>query len=424
MLADSLRFQKPTNAKPETVTGNAILTKIINILLLLTLTYNSCYSQSDCDYVYTRQARTYLTKWNRPYIYLNDDLRKIKTLNDKIILLLDTTYNSDIIIHTNYSPEKPELFTLPIKDSISVDGHRHSNYFINDRVKNESILLATSRLPSEYNQEISILKNSFVLYNIGLEKKAEIVLHNFETKSTTHFQTDNFPIEIGNSDTSIFLYINKKNIKISGTKYRKGEIVSLSQNGIYRQPPIKHTGFDTFAISFRPFHNGQYTLKNKFLRQEIIDCDKIDYFRFFVCNKQQAIDSIDCFDKHFGKNSLPKVENSYNRLLVYNDNFFKSYLPNGDIYIWEQKYWSDKLEILNISEPQNYFLVGDTLFIIRQVDLKKLSSSIQFDSLTLNKIPLDKTSTDFQVVLAFDISKNKFLGYPLIKIIDNISKTE
>lgn len=149
-------------------------------------------------------------------------------------------------------------------------------------------------------------------------------------------------------------------------------------------------------------------MKRIFLKQVSFNCEKTNYYRYLIYNRQNIIDSIDCKQMVFGNGDIPETTNNRNRLIIYNQDYFKIYSNDRMEYQWQKKYWLEKIEILKEENDKNYFLLGDTLYIVI-----KTQTRIPLDTrTTLNGFIIDSSSTDYQTILAFDILNNKFIGYP------------
>jgi hypothetical protein len=399
-----------TFAKPENVTGNAMKHTTI-ILTILILTFINVKAQSDCDYVYTRQAIDHVIKWNQFNIDLSSQLIDIKEVGAKTILSIDTSAKDNWIIYNNYSQSKGGPYQLTFRDSI-YKKQKIRQYSIKDIVNHSSFPLMHSSFAPDYfyYPDFYILNKLICFYNINKYKKYEIVFFDVENKKVYTITTNSISGHIGKSDTSVFVRIQDKFVQIGNQKYKEGEFVSISKNGSYKVDVIDNIMTDTTL----EFFNSTFSAQEVLTKRETNDCIKTDHYKTFISAKGKRVDSVAFKVVHFTTNDIPKIDFTLDRLTFHNSDFFKVYYPNGDINSWDNKYWTNKLEILQKCTDKKYLLIENKLFVIVHTDLTKQTAVLGETDYTLNNLIVDKSSTDFQTILIFDIRKNEFIGYPTI----------
>jgi hypothetical protein len=276
----------------------------------------------------------------------------------------------------------------------------------------------TSYFNSEYGwtHKMVPLKKASLFYNVNLEKKREFIIYDYKYEKRFDISTSTFGSRLGYSDSSIYVYIEEKRANINGSKFKKGDIVSISKNGAFKQnakvlnyiyPP------DSGQHFYQQFYNGVYLIKGNFLRHEFINCEHSYYYKYYIYDiDKKIIDSINCKQISFGTGNLPEIKNDQGRLIVYNQDYFKIYSNKGNVYSWTTNQWSNNYPILETEYNKCFLLVGDILFFI--VDIPTLSNSIV--KTTLNNMILNNKSPHYQTIFAFDIIKNRFIGYPTIKL--------
>jgi hypothetical protein len=375
------------------------------------LTFIKVKAQSDCDYIYTRQAIDHVIKWNQFKIDLSSQLLEIKEVGAKTILSIDTSAEDNWIIYNNYSQSKGGPYELTFSDSI-YKKQRIRQYFIKDIVNHRSFPLMSSTFAPDYlyYPDFYILNNLICFYNIKKYKKYEIVFFDLEDKKVYTIATNSISGYIGKSDTSVFVRIQDKFVQIGHQTCKEGEFVSISKNGSSKVVVLDNITTD----STLKFCNSTFSANEVLTKRETNDCIKTDHYKTYISAKEKRIDSIAFKVVHFATNDIPKIDFTLDRLTVHNSNFFNVYYPNGDINSWDSKYWSDKLEILQKCKDKNYLLIENKLFVIVHTDLTKQTAIRGETEHTLNNLIIDKSSTDFQTILLFDISKNEFIGYPTI----------
>jgi hypothetical protein len=137
------------------------MTKTIFIFTLMFLTWNICYSQADCDYVFSRTAIARPTEWNQFKIELKLQLKEVKNHNDSIIIVLDTSNSNKWIIHNNHKLNEPKIFELLYKDTI-INKRERSIYYSKNLISKSTNVLMTSYYNSEYCWNMDI-----ILYSIN-----------------------------------------------------------------------------------------------------------------------------------------------------------------------------------------------------------------------------------------------------------------
>lgn len=390
------------------------MTKTIITFTLFILTWNICYSQTDCDFAYRGTVMARSTEWNQFKIHLESQLREVKNQNDSIIIVLDT---NNWIIQNNYGKSQPYIFGLTYKDSI-VKNQEHSVYYINNLSLKTTNFLMTSLYNSDYSWNMNNiqLKRSSAFYNVNLEKKLEIFIYDFEVEKRYDISTTTFGSRLGYSDSAIYVYVNEKRANISGIKFRKGDIVSISKSGAFRHnaqilnyiyPP------DSGQIFYQQFYNGSYLIKSNFVRHEFINCEHIYYYKYYIYDiGKKIIDSLFCKQIRFGSGNLPEIKNNHSRLVVHNQDYFKMYSNDGNIYTWTNSDWIKNIPLLETVQNKSFLLHGDTLYVVVETP----TSSTLNSKMTLNNMTINRNSTHYQTILAFDIFTNRFIGYPTIRI--------
>ncbi len=387
------------------------MTRSTIILTLFFLTFIKVKAQSDCDYKYTRQAIDHVIKWNQFNIDLSSQLLDIKEEGTKSILSIDTYTKDKWIIYNNYLKSKGGPYELTFSDSIDKN-QRIRKYYIKDIVNHISFPLMTSTFAPDYLYlpDFYKLNNLICFYNIKKHEKYEIVFFDLEDKKVYTIETNSISGHIGKSDTSVFVRIQDKFSQIGNQTFKKGELVSISKKGSNSVVVFDNIKTD----STLKFCNNLFSVQEVLTKQETKDCVKTDHYLTYISTKEKRIDSIAFNIVHFATNDIPKIDFTLDQLTIYNSDFFKVYYPNGDINSWDSKYWTDELEILQKCKDKNYLLINNKLFVVVHTDRTKQTAILGETEHTLNNISIDKSSTDYQTILIFDIRKNEFIGYPTI----------
>lgn len=384
------------------------------ILTVFILTWKISISQTDCDYIYTRQVIARPIVWNQFEINLELQLRGIKIQKDSIVMVLDTSSRMNWIIHNNYSLSESSLFALSSKDTI-VKTKKQRIYSIENLSKNESKIFMTSYFAPDYfwYPELVQLKNSSLFYNTNIGGEREFMIFDYSDEKKYSIKSTSFGERIGNSDTSIFIQVDDRKAKISGSKFSKGKVVSISKNGafIHSGKTLDYLSpLDGRVNSYSQFYNGTFLINRKYLKHERINCEDFYYYKYYIYKERSIIDSIECTQKGLGDGNLPEYSNNLGRLVIKNKDYLKIYSKDKMTYLWLNSYWSEKIEILKEAQYKEYLILGDTLYVITQNQTPLLLT----DKTTLNKMALDSHSTNHQTILAFDILNNTFIGYPTI----------
>jgi hypothetical protein len=381
------------------------------IILTLLLTLGKVKAQGDCDYLYSRQAVDHIIKWNQLNIYLPTQLRNILQKSSQTFLSIDTSIRDNWIIYNNYSLSKGGPYELIFRDSIN-NKQKVRLYSIKDLSANREFHLMTSSFVPDYfyYPDFFLLNNQIVFYNITKYRKYEIVFFDIERKEVHTIRANSINEPKGKSDSSFFILIQDKVAKIDNQKFKRGEFVSISKNGAH-----KIVGTDNFAKdSTLEFCNLTFTAQQVLTSRVTNDCVETDYYKTYIYNKEKRIDSVPFQVVRFANNDIPKIDYNLGRLTLHNKDFFKIYYRNGDVYTWDSNYWTDKLEILQKCQDKTFLLTENKLFVVVHTDLTKHKDIIMEADLTLNNLNLDKSATDFQTILMFDIKTNEFIGYPTI----------
>jgi hypothetical protein len=384
------------------------------ILTLLMLTFIKVKAQSDCDYIYTRQAIGHLIKWNQCNIDLSSQLLDIKEMGAKTSLSIDTSAKNNWIIYNNFSQSKGGPYELTFRDSI-YKKRKIRQYSIKDIVNHSSFPLMCSSFAPDYfyYPDFYILNKIICFHNINKYKKYEIVFFDLEDKKVYTIATNSISGHIGKSDTSVFLRIQDKVTQIGNQTFKQGEFISISKNGFSKVALLDNITTD----STLKFYNSTFSAQEVLTKQETNDCIKTNYYKTYISAKGKRVDSIAFKVVNFATNNIPKIDFTLDRLTVQNDDFFKVYYSNGEINSWDSKYWSGKLGVFQTCTNKNYLLIENKLFVIVHTDLTKQTVILGESEHTLNNLIIDKSSTDFQTILLFDIRKNEFIGYPTIDFI-------
>ncbi len=342
---------------------------------------------------------------------LPSKLLDIKVVGEKTILSIDTSTKQNWIIYNNYSQSKGGPYELIFSDSI-YKKQKIRKYSIRDLNNQSSFHLMYSTFAPDYLYlpDFDILKKLICFYNINKYKKYEIVFFDLEDKKVYTIPTNTISGNIGKSDTSVIFRIQEKVAQIGVQTFKQGELVSISKNGTYNVSVIDNRTTD----SNRKFYNKTFSVQEVLLKQETNDCVKTEHYKTYMSTNEKLIDRINFQVVDFATNDIPKIDFKIDKLIVQNNDFFKVYYPNGEINSWDNIYWTNKLEILQKCTDKNYLLIENKLFVIVHTDLTKQKLIQSENEYTLNKLIIDKSSTDIQTILIFDIRSNEFLGYPAI----------
>ena len=383
------------------------------ILTLLLLTFLKVEAQTNCDYIYTRTKIDHVIKWNQFNIDLSSQLIDIKEVGAKTILSIDTSSKDNWIIYNNYSQSKGGPYQLTFSDSI-FKKQKIRKYSIRDLNNQSSFPLMYSSFAPDYLYlpDFDILEKLICFYNINKYKKYEIVFFDLKDKKVYTIPTNTISGNIGKSDTSVIFRIQDKVAQIGIQTFKQGKLVSISKNGTYNVLVFDNRTTD----SNLKFYNKTFSVQEVLLKQEPNDCVKTEHYKTYISTNEKLIDSINFQVVDFATNDIPKIDFKLDKLIVQNNDFFKVYYPNGEINSWDNKYWTNKLEILQKCTDKKYLLIENKLFVIVHTDLTKHKLIQSENEYTLNKLIIDKSSTDIQTILIFDIRRNEFLGYPTIDL--------
>jgi hypothetical protein len=378
---------------------------------MLLLTLSNAKAQSDCDYTFTRQVINHEIKWNQFNINLSSQLTDIEQVDGRTMLSFDTSLHSNLLIYNNFNRSKGGPYELTFSDSL--DRKKKIRHYSIKDIRNHSsfTLMSSSFAPNYlYYPDFYILNKLICFLNINKYNKYEIVFFDLEDKKVYSIATKSISGYIGKSDTSVFFRIQNKVAQIGNQIFKQGEFVSISKNGVYKVEVINNIMTD----STLKFWNSTFSAQEVLTKCETNDCKKTEHYKTYIYTKEKRIDSIAFNVVRYANNDIPKIDISLGRLVIHNHDYYKVYYPNGDIDFWDNKYWTNKIEILQKCAHKSYLLIANILFVIVHTDLSNQAAIFGETEHTLNNLVIDKSATDSQTILMFDVRKNEFMGYPTI----------
>ena len=355
------------------------------------------------------------TKDYEPRIYNEpdyefSDIVEISHLNSmKILLRIDTSYKNFDFTHPSILSNKN--FGKYISDS---------SHFKNGCIKNLttqlSYPLGYSIQDCEYTYD---LDDCFILFTRSpLTHKWRASVFDY-TESKVSFYDFVMPNPIGYNDTCVFF--KTINFKLNKKKYKEGTIISLNENGIkIIKPVFKKNIYQDYKCLF---YSNSYKVYQDFLYKLDKDCNTENHYSIKISYLNNLIDSFETVTDGYDK-PLIKISGDTITCQTIRSNFkqkneyFRKYYKTTFIGEWKESAWVDSFPVLKNYLNSNYN-IGD-LFLVKascystNKDGLKLSDGKWF---TLNDVPLKKESTVYTLVIAFDIRKRKFIGYPKIEFV-------
>jgi hypothetical protein len=257
-----------------------------------------------------------------------------------------------------------------------------------------------------------LLKNCFVCLVENLKGRRELVIFDFNKSSLTHYNIY-ADAPIGYDDTCVYFEVIKFKHKKKAYKY--GTIVSFNEKGVntIKPSPDKQTLFSSKLL----FYSKTYQVTDSFLYTEMRDCRYEEHTLVKVYYLNQLIDSIETVHNTGRGYSFEAKGDAFTCVLP--DGSILKYSGYKLITKWLTTLWLKEFTFLRGDNEYSYH--GDSI-LIRVEFYKSFKSGYVLhgeDSVSLNGVILNKSRSRYSLVLAFDIKRNIFLGYPRIEFVNS-----
>jgi hypothetical protein len=257
------------------------------------------------------------------------------------------------------------------------------------------------------------LTNCFVFF--GLDTSNEPVIAVFEYGKDYVSQYDISHNVIGIDDTCI--YIAPYSFRQNWRRYHKGTILSLNENGVQiLEVERKRNKNDIDSILF---YSNSYMVTKEFLGEFEENCYTKKKFKYKVFYHNKLIDEFQVSNSFGAFSSEFHVEG--NSLVYIHGSQVRKYDSLGLV----ARIDSDLLESNNqflqdcASSHKQLFVYNDIVFVKvdlnanRQIGLMSQEPS----SITLNQIPIKKSSLYYSVFVMYDLHTKTLIGYPKIRFL-------
>lgn len=345
---------------------------------------------------------------NEPVFYLANILNISFNDEKPSLIKIDTSNLSPSIFYPEILSNKN--FGLFYKDSLLPDGKIVQHCFI----KNISSQVVSSVGYGIEKYSID-LKNCFIRMFIQPKNHWKISVFSYKNSTVSCYNLI-FNEPIGSNDTC--LYLMPSEFKIGRKKYKKGTIISLNENGIKIVRPADTNYFTSSNKCI--FYSNPFKIYRSFLYEMEKNCSKEYHYSIKVYYEDMLVDSFDEIHSYFSK---PFITIRGDTLIYQScDNNYHKYIGANYSENWIPKKWSDSIPIIKLSESgrigyYGYYNKGDLLLVkLKCYSTDREGLKLKSERLfTLNDIPFREESSSYYLVLAFDIRKNKFLGYPSLE---------
>ncbi len=362
-------------------------------------------------------------KQAHPYFVLENSLVNVKSINNKFVVVIDTLESKDYTFK-KYISENDYLVLSHELDSYNNKEQNFLNIYVTDRKTNTKYFLTSSFFLYE-NQlyYFALLKQTkcFILATVNKARKREITFFNYLDKKVSKYEISQHFEILGNNDSSIFIHNAFSKFKINGKRFKKGSVLNISSNGIKTlSVSAKDIKYENYAPVY--FYNEAFFVQYKALSKLPMNSSIEVFYQLNILHKNKVLDSIFGIDDYNSSNIKTYITYFDNQLSVFSPSYYKLYTKDT-CYTWDYNNWINKIEGLK-KQTNDYFLKGDTLFLTKEI---QISDSIGFNketNQTFNNIQLTKVANFFQLVMAFNIKTNEFLGYPEIEFTTIIGKRD
>lgn len=375
------------------------------------------YQKELADYSYQTFS---IKKRAHPYFKLENGLINVKSINNKFVVVIDTFESNDYTFK-KYVSENDYLVLSHELDSSNKE-QNFINSYVTDRKTNTKYYLTSSFFFYE-NQlyYFALLRQTdcCILATVNKARKREITLFNYQDKKVSKYEISRHFEILGNNDSSIYIHNAYTKFEINGKRFKKGSVLNISSNGIKTlSVSTKDIKYENYAPIY--FYNEDFSVQYKALSKLPMNSNIEVFYQLNILHKNKVLDSIFGIDDYNSSNIKTYITYYDNQLSVFSPSYYKLYTK--DIcYTWDYNNWLNKIEGLK-RQTNDYFLKGDTLFLTKEI---QISDNIGFNketNQTFNNIQLTKGATFFQLVMAFNIKTNEFLGYPDIEFTTKLSK--
>jgi hypothetical protein len=341
---------------------------------------------------------------NEPYFELTENTKWSVLPDQRLLIHVDTnnlvatSSHPRILSNANFG-----IYTT--KTAVNDSSHSWQT-FIRNRSTGESFLMGDKK------ESFSIdLKNCFIRF-CNYEKKGMLIkIFDYQRSSvyTHHIRLAKME-PVGYNDTCVFL-VPSDHFEFQKKKYRYGTIISLNENGIKMIKPIrdKHEQFP-YACTF---YSNTFSVYKSFLYRVDKDCRIQDHCAIKIKYQDVLIDSFEVALSYYGN---PAIQLKGDTLICEVNNSYRKYIGATLSGKWDLSSWVDSLPVLK-DNGIGYYNKGDQLLLLVQCPAKNKHGLQQKDDkwITRSDILLKPGSTNFSILLLFDMKKNKFLGYPKLE---------
>lgn len=361
---------------------------------------------------------------NEPEYSLNASAKTSEDIDHRLIIYVDTTISSKHISCFGSSYNNKYCHVTK-KDSAEKGMLLH---YIKNLENHEMYFLAKSLSWTDAPQSMYFLKDGAILIYRSLEER-HIASFSFETKEIKKYNLHSWDA-IGFNDASIFINLDD-DYKYQGKKYKKETLLSLSCSSINKiLDPDKNNNLYKLKLNNGGtgntlFYSPEFKVTQNISFESKDECYTDYYYSNYVSYHSQCIDSFITVERNHNQLFKFNLQSDTLSVMEYESHYFsnsnhstqvkkfRKYLKSQLIATWNSMAWADTLPVLK-NALVDYKNIGDILLVKINVSILNSEDKELMGQFTVNNIPIKSSANNCNVILAFDIMANKFLGYPLI----------
>ncbi len=337
---------------------------------------------------------------------------QIELSNDSSILIqvINDTRPPQVELKSKEAKIHFQNKTYFYQDSVTPTS-KYSVHFFKDNKTNKPKQWFVSENTNPFNEMI-FAHDQFIYAFYKYEwHKNKIAIANIETGEFKTFDLK-YSYYLGFDGKAIYFYTSR-NIKLGKINFKKNSILVLKGNEIfsYHEPYMKKN----ISHQFPCFLTENYKIQSNFWNANEIDGLKTTNYYHCIYYMQNAIDSV-LNTEYYPQN----IEQSSDTLTIMQNfswnskssPYFRMYKMDSIIYQWD--YNSFKGIVPELQNNSTMYIWGEILLVKTKYLRSETDGINSVTGLTKNGLKIGNDDTGYYLVTAFDLRKNRFLGYPTI----------